>query len=348
MNNKQGLVQITIAPIKETTEDYDALEAALIEFFRKEIYIPIMAELGEPRTALTNEKENPLLAALKSGRLTFHRGTFSGRLSAAVSKELKRLGATLDRRTGSFKIQQSSLPREVVEAISVSEHKFLAKIAGVDKKLAQILPEEIADKLKVSKYFDTALYKVQTNFAKSVKSITVAPQLSDSSRRQIADEWQTNMKLWVKDFTEKQIKELRKDMQASVFAGNRFESAIGKIQKSYGVSQNKAKFLARQETSLLMAKFKETRYKEVGANIYRWCNVHKPKDTSPNQHTPGNVRFTHAILDQKLFSWDHPNEVNEDGSIKAGGVTKPNGNKNPGEDYNCRCFPKPIVTFKAG
>ena len=164
----------------------------------------------------------------------------------------------------------------------------------------------------------------------SIKNITVGPQLTKEQAARIADEWQTNMKLWVKDFTEKEILKLRKDVKSSVFTGNRYESMVSKIQKSYGVSANKAKFLARQETSLLMTKFKETRYKDVGVNEYEWRCVAGSKNHP--------VRPAHKKLEGLRFSWDNPPITTAPG--------EPVRRNNPGQDYNCRCFAKPIVRFK--
>lgn len=315
-----------LRPIKISTEDFEKVEKCIIELFKTELYLPLLKELGYTQKTLKNSNED-LLEALRSGRITFNRGTFSGRFNASISKELKRLGAKWDRQQGTFKILQSSLPIEIRNAIAASEVRFREKIAGIDKKLAQILPDELADKLKVEKFFDTTLWKTDNDFRASVKGITVAPQLTPERRKKIAAEWQNNMKLWIKDWTEKEIKTLRKDVQATVFTGNRYESMVKTIQKSYDVSQTKAKFLARQETSLLMTKFKESRYVDSGVTEYKWGCV------SGSAKHP--VRPMHKALEGKIFRWDNPPITDEKGN-----------RNNPGQDYNCRCFARPVVRFK--
>ncbi len=328
---------IELKPIKESTEDYEAIERTIKALFRKEIFIPIMKLLGGSRDKLMNARGDKLLDAIKYGRIQFYRGTFSGRFNAQISKELKALGAQWDRKTGTWKLSQSSLPIEVQSAIKASESHFQTKIESIDHALAQILPEEIADRLKVSAHFDSTLWKVDKAFHKSVEGLTITPTLTKEQRKTIADEWQNNMKLEIQDWTKKQIVELRKNMKDSVFAGNRYETAVKTIEKSYDVSANKAKFLARQETGLLMAKFKEVRYKAAGIKKYKWRCV-----TGTALHP---VRDTHKVCDNKIFSWDNPNELGKDGVVKAGGVKKPGDNLNPTEDYNCRCTAVPIVEF---
>lgn len=327
---------VELKPIKETPADFEEIETKIRRLFREEIYIPLMKAFGVSHKTLQNAGDD-LSSAIKYGRIQFYRGTFSGRFNAGISKELKALGAHWDRQTRTWKLTQSSLSAEIRSAIAASESTFQRRIESVDKKLATFLPGEIADKLKVSKIFDTTLWKVDREFQATIKGIAVSPKLTKAQRERIADEWQNNLKLYIKDWTQKEIVQLRKDMQDSVFAGNRYETAVKTIESSYDVSINKAKFLARQETGLLMAKFKEVRYQDAGIKKFVW------KCVSGSANHP--VRATHKICDNKTFGWDNPGELDKNGLVKVGGVQKPAGGKNPGEDYNCRCYAKPIVEF---
>lgn len=325
-----------LQPIKETTQDYEAIERQIKEILKREIYAPIMKMLGRPKNTLQNSMDD-LLDAIRYGRIQFYRGQFSGRFNAAISKELKSLGAQWDKSTRTWRLSQSSLTQEIRNAILASESRFQQKMAGIDRHLSDILPEEIAGQLKIDHLLDSTLWRVERDFNASLKNITVAPQLTKEQRKRIASEWQNNLKLEIKDWSKKSIVELRKKMQESVFAGNRYETAVKTIQKSYDVSANKAKFLARQETGLLMAKFKETRYQDAGVQKFIWKCV---------QGTPAHpVRHSHKACDNKIFRWDNPRELDKNGLVSPSGQHKPGENKNPGEDYNCRCYAKPIVEF---
>jgi SPP1 gp7 family putative phage head morphogenesis protein len=319
---------IELPPIKESSEDFDKMEAALKEHFKKEIYLPLLKILKYPKKLLN--AKNALADALRSGRITYYRGQFSGRFNSEISKELKSYGANWDRKTRTFRLSQSSLPNELRALIAASDRMFRAKIADIDKTLSQILPEEIADKFKSAEFFDSALWKVDKEFKENVKGITITPTLTKAERKKIADDWQNNMNLYIKDWTQKNIKQLRKEMKEIVFTGNRFESAVKTIQKSYGVSARKAKFLARQETNLLMTKFKETRYEESGIFEYKWGCV----AGSPNHP----VRPWHKALEGKIFRFDTPPVTTKPG--------EPQRRNNPGQDFNCRCFARPIVRVK--
>lgn len=316
---------IELKPIKESTEDYEAMEARIIALLKKYIYLPLVAELKAPTSVLQNSLSD-VADAIKSGRINFYRGNFSGRFNSRISQELKKLGAQWGRKQGTWKIPLSSLPSDIRTAIAASEDRFKRSLQNIDTKLSQILPEEIADKIKLDDLFDTTLWKVNEDFKKSVKGITVAPELTTADRKRIASEYTNNLKLYIKDWTDKAVKDLRKEMQERVFTGLRYESAVQIIQKSYGVSQNKAKFLARQETSLLMTKFKQVRYEAAGVKEYKWGCV-----TGSANHP---VRPMHKALEGKVFSWNNPPVTSENGD-----------HNNPGQDYNCRCFARPIVRF---
>jgi SPP1 gp7 family putative phage head morphogenesis protein len=334
MRNK-GYIELN--PIRGNSEDWDRIERAIIEKLRRVLYLPLLAEFADkPTKTLKNAKDgDALFEALRTGRVTYSRGTFSGRFNAAVSKELRRLGAQWDRKTGTFKAPMTSLPIETQNAIRGTASRYAEKIAGIDKKLAQILPENIAGAIRLEDMFDSTLWKADKNFRATVKGITVAPELSKEQRRRIAEEWQTNLEINIKALAEDQILKLRKDLQKSVFTGNRYESAIGAIQKSYGVSQGRAKFWARQETKLLITKFQEVRYADAGIYEYTW---HCVAGSALHPVRPRHKALDEASKKGKIFRYDDPPITSEPG--------QPVRRNNPGQDYNCRCHARPVVRFK--
>lgn len=325
---------ILLPLIKESTVDYEAIEKAIKDIFRKEIYLPLLQEFdARPNSRISNSKSVPgLLEALSSGRITFNRGVFSGKFNSEISKDLRALGAKFHRSTRTYRIQYKDLPREIIHAISSSESKFQSKIDAIDERLGDVIREEflgkgISSKLKTDHLFDRTLWRVEKDFQKSIRNITIAPQLTPEQRKRISDEWGQNMQLWIKDFTAKEITELRGKMMDTVFAGDRYGSAIKTLQDSFGVTARKAKFLARQETSLLMTKFKQVRYQDAGINVYKWVCV-KGTPTHP-------VRPMHFKNNGKYYRFDDPPSVDNEGH-----------RRNPGQDYNCRCTARAAVNYK--
>lgn len=326
------MIQMTeLPPIRETPEDYESIQERIQSLFKREVYLPILKEALLPQKILKNASEI-LEEAIRSGRITFKMGKFSGRFSAQISKELKRLGAVWDPASKSFKIYQSQVPMDLQALISATEFRFQSRLSRIDEKLAQIVPAELSSKLKVADLFDRNLFRVDKKFRESVKKVTVTPKLTPEVARRISTEWQGNMDIWIKDFAEKEIKKLRDQIRTAAFAGDRQESLIDMIQQSYGVTTRKAKFLARQETGLLMAKYKEARYQEAGINEYRWRSV---VGTPLHPTRPRHKQLNDESNAGKIFRFDDPPITSE-----AGEAMRKN---NPGEDFNCRCVAIPVV-----
>lgn len=314
-----------LKPIKETPEDFEQIKLRIERLFREELYWPILALMNQSSNVIKNSVED-LLSAIGSGRIYFYRGQFKGRFNSTVSRQLKKIGAKWDQKQGSFKISLSSLSNEMRLSITMSEDRFLRTTEKISKRLEDMLPEEFADKLNVQDLFDSALFRTNKQFEKTIKGLIVSPKLTTEERAKIAERYSENMKLYIRDFAKEEISELRQKISRSAVSGRRFESMISEIKRSYGVTQNKAKFLARQETNLMLTNFKQARYESAGVNEYKWCTV-----VGSEGH---EVRPYHKKLEGKVFRWDTPPIVNAKGD-----------RCNPGQDFNCRCFARPIVKF---
>lgn len=311
--------------VKESSVEYEEIERIILALFRDEIYLPLLKILGEPKSTLQNATSD-LIGAILSGKIVYSDGHFRGQFNSAVSRELKRIGAEWDRKQGSWKVSLRSLSTDVRSAIDAAQTKFKKAAERLEKHLKNILPEEIAGKLKTEKVFDTTLRRTDGSIQKTVQSITVLPTLTKEARAKLADGYTKDLQRYIADWSKSEILRLRKEVQASVLKGIRYENMVAHIQKSYEVSENKAKFLARQETNLMVSKFKEIRYADAGINQYKWCCVAGSKSHP--------VRPTHKALEGKIFSWDNPPITNDKG-----------GRNNPGQDFGCRCFARPIVKF---
>ena len=315
----------TLKPLQDKPEDYANLEEAILEVFKEEIYLPILKLLGEKKAKLENSTDD-LIRAIRSGRVKHFRGHFIGKYSSTLTRELRGLGAKWDRKHGSWKIPLSKLPVEVRDEITSSEAKFKESLRKVSTLLEDMDHEKLAVKVPFDKLFDTTLYKLNKRFKDSVLGLGVVPEMTPKLKEALSEEYVKNLKTAIADFTRKETSQLREKIQDMYLKGHRYDTLVEKIQRSYGVSTNKAHFLARQETNLVTAKYRETRFKEAGVDKYIWrCVV-----GSPNHP----VRPLHKKNDGKIYSWDKPPVVNDLGD-----------RKHPGEDFNCRCIAIPVVEF---
>lgn len=321
-----------LPPIRETKEDFEGLEREIMKVLQREIYLPLVKELrtvSTPNKAIlkNSKKVDDLATAIRAGRVHYSGGLFTGRLSAGVSRELSKLGARWDPRHGGWRIPATSLPPEYRSLLAISDSRFKRVLESIDRKLGELLPSQISENVKMAHFFDRTLFRIDQEFKKQVRGITVVPTLTPETRAAVAEGYTLDLRRYIEDFSRKEILRLRTQVRDHTLSGTRYEGLVETIEASYGVTERKAKFLARQETALLMTAFKKSRYQEAGLNRYRWqCVVGSPKHP---------VRPAHKRLDGKEYSWDSPP------------ITDEKGNRNhPGEDYNCRCVARPIVTFK--
>ena len=322
---------VELAPIIEDTKLAEAIEAEIARVFKEEIYLPILKILKlNPKDVITNAKDSKtpnLEKAIRSGRITFYRGQFTGKFNAKVVKELRSIGATKDLKTKGYKLLSARLPSSLKTVIDATAIRATKTLDTVLKRLASLTSAKIAGALDIKDIVDKGLFDLDKKVTDNLKSITVSPELSSTERALFVKDYSENMDKHIKTWADKELLTLRKKVESNYKAGIRRESLEKDIQKRYGVSKTKAKFLARQETSLASSKFKEVRYKSAGSLEYKW------KTVAGSANHP--VRPDHKELNNKMFKWDSPPITD-----------KKSGRRNhPGEDYNCRCVARPVITL---
>ncbi len=317
---------VELRAIKESTRDFEALEARIKALFVEHLFLPLVHALDLPRETIENARPSPLEQALIDGYLRLEGEVITGTFNPVLAKALRAQGFRYSAKLGGY---VGTISPEVEKAAAQGEKKFRKQAQQLNDTIDNISPAEIAGKLDAAGLFDSTLWKVDRELNATLKPVGLKAGLPSEQRRRIAQEWQENLALWVNDFTAEEIKRLRGEVQASVLKGSRRPDLEKLIKKSFSVTANKAKFLARQETGLLMAKFKETRYAAAGVTEYKWRCVAGSK-----LHP---VRPSHKILEGKTFSWNSPPITTAPG--------EPARRNNPGQDYNCRCFARPIVKF---
>lgn len=309
-----------LAPLPLKHKYYDAVRAEIQRIFNELIYIPIFRAIkqAEIRNSLNDD---PLYEAIAEGRVWYQDGRFFGKFNAKISKRLQEMGATYNSKSKTWSYK-GVLPVEVSIATAAAASRYSAIRKAVLQSLDSIGNESINNISNIPGVYTQTIEWMNDDFVKAVRSITIPPKLTEEQRNIIAAEWGYNLDLYVREWTDKNILKLREMVQANAFAGRRYEALIDAIEQNFQVSKRKAQFLARQETGLLMSKFHQTRFNQIGMPFYRWS-------TSEDER----VRHDHALLDKKVFRWDDPPIVDRQAGRKG----------NPGEDFGCRCVAIPIV-----
>jgi SPP1 gp7 family putative phage head morphogenesis protein len=106
----------------------------------------------------------------------------------------------------------------------------------------------------------------------------------------------------------------------SLVSGKRSEEIAKEIMRSGQVTRSRATLIARTESARASSVLTQARATHFGSTHYKW---HSQSDS--------DVRPLHRQLNGRVFAWDDPPVIGDDGETG-----------NPGTIYNCRCWSEPI------
>ncbi len=211
-----------------------------------------------------------------------------------------------------------------LRALKGAFYRGLSKVFKfVQGKVISVLTEPKIETYSFDSHAGMVVEDLDLETKKSLKdSIGIVPEFSAKLKRDLTLQYNQNLNEVIADFSDKEIIKLRNLVSENYFGGWRLDRLEAIIEQEYGVTKSKAAFLARQETSLLVAKYSELRYREMGITKFKWSTV--PDD---------KVRDEHKELAGKIFSFDDPPIIDK--------ITGKRGL--PGQAFGCRCMAIPIV-----
>lgn len=310
-----------LQPLYLKNKYWESVEEEVKKIFERLIYDPIFAAINETEREYRNARD-PLGDAIRAGTVDYDGAEiFSGHFNAAISRQLKSYGGVFNKLTKSWKVPKLRIPTTVSFAQAAANARFDTLKRKIIKSLSDAKIDSVIYYEAIREKYERTIFWMNDDFKKSVAAITIPPVLTPEQARNLATSWTNNLQLFIRGWTQKEVVKLRGQVQENAFIGQRSQSMVKMIEDSYGVMRSKAKFLARQETTLLMSKFREQKFKEVGVTRYRWL-------TSNDER----VRHDHKELNGKVFDWSQPPVVDRKTGRRA----------NAGEDFNCRCVARPI------
>lgn len=309
-----------IPPLILTEDYFRGIEAEINRIYMEILYKPL-AEAMQVKPSAVFNSASELASAVRSGRVWYDAGTFQGKFNSKITKELKKMGATYDKRRKLWKYS-GALPVEISFARAYATARFHLISTAVLSKLSEIYVDRINQMSGIPDEYAKTVDRMDRSFKKSVNGLAVPPVLTAEARNVLVADWSMNLDLYIKGWLSDNILKLRKDVEENTFNGRRAEDIVEHIKKNYAVSKRKAKFLARQETALLMSKFREQRYKSIGVTTYIWSGVMDEKE-----------RPDHVDLEGERIQWSDPPVVDRKTGRRA----------HAGEDFNCRCLAVGVI-----
>lgn len=310
---------------------YEPIQRELDAIFYDLIYKPIV-EVVRNDTGLNtrlNAKYDALEDALRAGTIQYGvgadgRGVFSGKFNVRISKQIRDIGGKLDHRAGVYTIDQNLIPAEIRATAALAEQKAREVHDNLLRALDKIehrLPEQLE---LVDVPIDRSLAGINKDFYSGVMKfdLNIVPDLSEDAKLKLDTDYNKNMKLYIRKWSEDHIKDLREMVEYNGKQGYRYDNLFKGIKDNYGVTQRKAEFLARQETGLFMAKFRKVRLGDAGVTHYKWSGRSKAL-----------TRPDHWALQGLIFAYASPPIVDRRTGRRG----------NPGEDFGCLCADIPIL-----
>lgn len=313
-----------LKPIRDYDSYSDPIARAIFDMLDKEIFHPLYRIMQIPITR-QNALGTPLTEAIRTGDIQYVDGYFYGPLRISISKELRGYGAVYNLTRKAYKLEISRLPQNILQAIAESKQQNADQV----KKVEEFLDAQSQKTMmtpEIGTMMDTIIDKLKKQFESTTKSIdpsVIEIPFDQKFAEEIKDAYTKNLDKYIQLWHDEQILRLREKVSQNVQGGYRAEKLIDTIMGERKVSFNKALFLAKQETSLMTAKYREVRYADVGVNEYMWSTSHDSR-----------VRHDHAELNGKIFRFDHPPVTNRHTMAR----------NNPGEDYGCRCVAIPVLS----
>jgi SPP1 gp7 family putative phage head morphogenesis protein len=325
----------TLRPI----HDYDKYHQHILQVLEFELYFdlfrPLFDILGyklgkenEPVGSTEvrfgsrwNKVGSAVEQALSAGKISYVDGYVYGAFNAVIARELRSLGASFDAKKKAYKLSLSDMPVELRTAAARGRMRLEEQARALAAKIDEASQRSLT--VDLGKYVKNVTGSLEEQFVRTVKpSLEVPMDMSPGLKNQIEEDYINNVNLYISGWRDEQIERLRWAVQENVKEGFRADKMARVLEAEYGVTRKRARFIARQETSLLVSRYRQLRYTEAGLNEYIWS-------TSGDER----VRQDHKDLNKRRFSWDSPPVVD-----KATGRRE-----HPGCDFGCRCIAIPVM-----
>lgn len=280
------------------------------------------------------KEHSALWDALIAGTVWYAVGAFTGKFNAAISLELRALGAK--KTAAGFYLSPADLPMVLRGIVTLTATKSRALheaiLAHLDQAEANM---SVADPgLQFSNTVDIVVEDLQKQLKGTVSSVEGLgtpppnpPGLAESLREKLAE----GANRATKKFSVEATQQLRAKVKHNLSEGGRTDRLVKTIEAEFGVSQRKVRVIAADETSQLVSSYRRTRYEALGCVEYIWDTSHDEK-VRPTHGESNN----HRVLDGRRFSWASPPVVDSATGRR----------RHPGEDYGpCRCVARPVFNF---
>lgn len=313
----------------EVIKDFEHLEK-YTKLVEKKLFTDLWDMIYKPlfkilKIKAVNDKD-VIIEALKRGDIYFQNDGFKAakKFSNNISRALMMLGARYDRWQKKYIISFDELPDYIAQEIIEDIQRAAKQLAEINSFLqyVEMNLDQIVETMIFNKEVDTILGDVEGQLHHNTRNINViVPELTDEQKQTISENYTNNMQYYIKNWAVKRIPEMRLKVQEAILNGYREEQVQKMLEKEYHIMSDKAKFLAQNETSIMIAELKKATYTQMGFEEFIWNTILDSRE-----------RPEHRKLHGKICRFDNPPVIDERTGQRG----------LPGQTYNCRCGLTPI------
>ena len=213
-------------------------------------------------------------------------------------------------RVGDSKMVADSLFSDFKSAFSKTANTIKAKVSGI----AETLAKAVVSKQKTvsdSQLIDMLLKQTGIDFSGLMNDEDLGDAFDEAVESNIA---------LIKSLSQRHLNRIEFAVMASLQAGTLNISLADDLSKIEGITQNRARLIARDQLGKINSRLSQIRQQALGITHYTWS-------TSLDER----VRKRHANWEGDLIAWDSP---------------PPDGH--PGQPIQCRCTAIPYTAHLTG
>ena len=324
-----------LKPILDRVRYYQIIEDEIKSFLYLTIYKPILDRAtGELEKSFENASSY-LLNAIKSNKIAYVEGFFVGEFNSKVGLEMRRLGAIFNHTRKAYAIDRYKLPIDIQSAINEGDRLLKERVRNIYGYLEELNKNPFPKSINLESHFQGIFIDLDKQFSSTVtKDLSVPIDKTPYMQEALRKNYIENLDLSIRKLYSESVQRLRTKVYKNVEEGFRATKLVPIIQGEKNISYRHALFIAKQETSLLVSKYREARYTHAGLKRYKWLTSEDSR-VRPNAEArkTGHTSNNHRRLNLRIFSWTDPPIVDSATGRKC----------NPGEDFGCRCLALPII-----
>jgi len=203
-----------LPPIKHKDAYTSTVYKEVDAWFYEAIFAPLFAQMAlagvnPNQQKKYQERQNSTTSAIeeafKAKRIWYADGKFSGQFNAAVSRELRKLGATWNQDQKTFALVQWKIPLDLRNSIYKSMDEAKALHTEIVETIGQMQLNIATTKigLNFTKQIDKITFDLQKQFVSTIDgidSIEVPAEINPAMRKVITEEFTENLDLYIKKF----------------------------------------------------------------------------------------------------------------------------------------------------